>query len=242
LPLVVAGGLGITVIVELLRWPTAPRRGISAHAKAALTMTTGIYVIGLLLILCGEWMAGRITLMGETERWWREPLAMASAQAVNARSAGLPIGWLTDLSRPSQWMLSLLMLVGGCPGGAAGGFKLTTLVVLAGGVCAAWRGQAVGRLVAFAAIWLTIYQATAFATFIGLLNTVPEMTADRVLMLAISAVGNVGLTHDTLSIGRSGAYVLSFGMLAGRLLPLLMLWWLATWSARQASPPAVAVG
>lgn len=259
LPLAVLGGLGATVLVELFRWPSRPQRGISAHAKAVLALTAAAYLVGVAFVAGGEWLAGRAFILERPAdvasadpatdaaappaaarlTAWRQPLATAAAQSVNVRSAGLPIGWLTDLSRPTQWLLSLPMLAGGCPGGAAGGFKLTTLLVLAVGVMRAWRGQPVGQVVAFAAVWLAIYQATAFAAFVGLLTTVPELSADRLLMLAISAVGNVGLSHDTVSVGRHGSYVLAIAMLAGRILPLLALWRLAALAEREPVPVAV---
>lgn len=252
LPLAMLGGLGASVLVELFRLPARPASGLSSHAKAVLALSAGAFVVTTLLTATGEWMSGRAFVLEPSSATddlaphaspqltrWREPLAAAAAQAVNVRSTGLPVAFLSDFARPTQWLLSLPMLAGGCPGGAAGGFKLTTLLVLAGGIAAAWRGQAVARTVAFAAAWLVVYQAVAFATFIGLLNTVPELSADRLLMLAISAVGNVGLSHDTVAVDRTGAYVLSAGMFAGRILPLVALWRLSHLARREPVPVAV---
>jgi Trk-type K+ transport system membrane component len=75
---------------------------------------------------------------------------------------------------------------------------------------------------------MTAYLAIVVIGFFALLVHVPEQSADRLLMLSISAAGNVGLSHDVLSVTGSDAFVLSAVMLAGRLAPLLILYWLAS--------------
>jgi Trk-type K+ transport system membrane component len=75
-------------------------------------------------------------------------------------------------------------------------------------------------------------------TMMMLLITEPQMPADRLLFLSFSAVGNVGLSHDPLTVSDGGLYVLSASMLAGRIAPVLILWWMATTTAA----PEIAVG
>jgi trk system potassium uptake protein TrkH len=227
LPMAVIGAVGSTVLVELWRWPAA--KSISTHAKVALALTAAAYLVGVILIAGGEWLAGRAFVV-ESGRLvdWREPIVTASAMSIDARSAGLPIAWLRDLSRPTQWLAALPMLAGGLPGGAAGGMKLTTIIVVAAGLIQILRGIAPPtRVFAIALTWMLAYIAVVFVTFVALLNIVGEMPGDRLLLLSISAVGNVGLSHDAISVSRPAAYVLSGAMLAGRILPLMVLWWLS---------------
>jgi trk system potassium uptake protein TrkH len=131
-----------------------------------------------------------------------------------------------------------MMLVGAAPGGAGGGLKLTTLAVLGVGLAQVLRGRAPGRVFGIAMAWMAALATIVFATFLLLLGLVPEMPADRLLVLAISATGNVGLSHDAVSVARNGAYVLAGAMLLGRVLPLLVLWWLT----RLDEPVEVAIG
>ena len=234
LPLAVIGGVGATVVVELIGWPV--RRTLSRHAKLVLALSAGAYLVGALLLIGAEWFSGRLDAGGFSA--WRSMLAVASADSLNTRSAGLPIGWLRDLSRPSQWISAGMMLVGAAPGGAGGGLKLTTLAVLAVGLAQVLRGCAPGRVFGVAMAWLAALATIVFVTFLLLLGLVPEMPADRLLVLAISATGNVGLSHDSVSVARTGAYVLAGAMLLGRVLPLLVLWWLT----RLDEPVDVAIG
>ncbi len=219
LPLAIVGGVGITVLIELWRWPIDRR--LSRHAVTTLAAIAGVYIVGGGLLLLSEWFCGAVSIAN-----WREQLAAASALSVNTRSAGLPMELLNTLNRPTQWIAALLMLVGGGSGGAAGGLKVTTIAVLIVGIAQLFRGERPTRVFAIALAWLAAYLFLIGLTCWLLLGLVPEQSADRLLMLAISAVGNVGLSHDVLSAGGNDAYVLSAAMMAGRLLPLLVLWWL----------------
>jgi Trk-type K+ transport system membrane component len=89
------------------------------------------------------------------------------------------------------------------------------------------RGKAVGRSVALAATWLWVYVGMAVVVLILLLATVPQVPADRLLFEAISALSNVGLSHEVVMIVGPGLDILSAAMLLGRLAPLGILWWMA---------------
>jgi Trk-type K+ transport system membrane component len=53
------------------------------------------------------------------------------------------------------------------------------------------------------------------------------MPADGGVFLIISALSNVGMSHDPVSVVGKGSYLLSGIMLIGRLAPLAVLWWMA---------------
>jgi Trk-type K+ transport system membrane component len=55
----------------------------------------------------------------------------------------------------------------------------------------------------------------------------PQVPSDQLLFLSVSAAGNVGLSHDALSLVVGPLFTLSLLMIAGRALPLLVLWWTA---------------
>ncbi len=60
-----------------------------------------------------------------------------------------------------------------------------------------------------------------------LLWQVPQMPADQLLFLSVSAASNVGLSHDTLSLVLAPLYTLCLVMFLGRIGPVLVLWWMA---------------
>jgi Trk-type K+ transport system membrane component len=43
--------------------------------------------------------------------------------------------------------------------------------------------------------------------------------------VTVSALSNVGLSHDVLSMTRSSLLLVSAAMFFGRITPLLVLWW-----------------
>jgi trk system potassium uptake protein TrkH len=158
----------------------------------------------------------------------RTLLASSSVQAINSRTAGMPLHqFLYDFPRTMQWALIAAMILGASSGGTSGGIKTTTLAEICRGTRRALRGQHPGRPMGIALVWLGIYLALAAAIMLCLLVTESDMPADRVLFLAISAVSNVGLSHDQLQLSPAGQYLLSAAMLAGRMTPLLILWWMA---------------
>jgi len=60
-----------------------------------------------------------------------------------------------------------------------------------------------------------------------LASLAPAVPADRLLVLACGALGNVGISHEPIGITGPSLFLLSAAMLAGRLLPLVMLAWMA---------------
>ena len=81
------------------------------------------------------------------------------------------------------------------------------------------------RITGIASVMITSYLLLVLATTLGLLATIPEVPGERLLFLAASAVGQVGLAHDYIAFEGPGNYVLSLAMLLGRALPLVILWW-----------------
>jgi trk system potassium uptake protein TrkH len=214
MPLAILGGLGVPVALELLDLLFAGRR-LSAYSRTVLAMSAVVYLVGL----------GGLCLL-HTSDTWPESLAASSVLAINTRSAGFAFGW-SDFRTPVEWALMLLMLVGAGPGGTAGGIKVTTVAVIAGGVGSILGGRAPGRIVGIALVWLASYLLLVLVSLILLMAFTPSMPAERLLLLAVSAAGNVGLAHDPVSLTGASSLVLSATMLLGRLMPLAVLWWTA---------------
>lgn len=214
LPLAVAGGLSIPVLMELAD-AVFKRQKLSNHTRTVLTLSALVYLLGLLLL--APWFTPKP----------QTSLAIGSALSLDSRSAGfalLPIG---SIIRPVQWLLIVWMIIGAAPGGSAGGIKVTSLYHVFRAARLLLTGQTPGRIAGVAIVWVSAYLLLTLLTLIGLLATLPELPADRAAFLAVSAVGNVGLSHDPVSFAGGAMYVLSSAMLLGKLAPLCVLWWCA---------------
>ena len=220
LPLAVLGGLGLPVLMELYDWALRRKR-VSLHGRTVLAMTAGLYLGGFVVFALLQWPGFSFNTASETWLAWQHDLASSSAAAINARTAGLPFEHAYLFPRAMQWVLIVLMMIGSSSAGTGGGLKTTTVAELVRGPWLALRGQRVGRGFGIAAAWLGIYLLIGFVCLLLLLWAQPQMPADRLLFITISAVSNVGMSHDPVSITGFGMDVLSATMLAGRLAPLL---------------------
>ena len=228
LPLAILGGLGLPVLMELFT-----RSRMSEHGRTVLTWTAALYIVAILLLT-----AAQFTGTANPPPTLREAFTTASSEAINSRSAGFPFEFATYWPRTVQWLTITLMFIGAASAGTAGGLKLNTLAVLTRGTINSLSNRPVNRSLGIALIWTTIYAAMLAITMTTLLITEPQMAPDRLLFLTFSALGNVGLSHDPITVSDAGLYVLSIAMLAGRIVPVLILWWMATTT----TAPEIAVG
>lgn len=155
------------------------------------------------------------------------PTTSMAALATDARSSALTNG-VEDVPRTGRWALVPLMLLGTAGGGTGGGLKVTTAAVLLLGGIRLLRGGPAGRTFGIAFAWLLTLVVLFGATFLALLAVLPQLSAERVALLAAGACGNVGLTVDPVVASGVEAWILSTAMLLGRVLPWGMLWWSAT--------------
>jgi Trk-type K+ transport system membrane component len=222
LPLAVLGGLGLPVLMEL-HDASRLRRSLSKHSRVVLAMTAGTYLAGFAACLGLQWIDAALNGGGMNLRM----AASSSTLAINVRTAGLPFQYVQDFPRTLPWVLMLLMVIGGGPAGTAGGVKVTTIYELWRGVRRALRGQPVGRSFGIAATWLALYAGLALVSLLALLATLPQIGADRLAFECISALSNVGLSHEVIMVVGSGLDVFTGTMLLGRIVPLGVLWWMA---------------
>jgi trk system potassium uptake protein len=216
LPLVVGGGLGLPIWLDLYGSLTK-RKPLCPQSLISLSMYGAVYVIAVGLLLT--------QLVTYTE--FPAALATCSATAITARSAGFPISSLDQFTRSGQWFLAALMILGPASGGVGGGVKVTTIAVLFRGLKKSYAGDRPGRPFTIAAVWLAGYAFLIFIGFLTLLTYAPPMPGDRLLFLVISAATNVGWSHDPISIVKSALTTLSIIMLIGRMLPMAILWWMS---------------
>ena len=114
--MIISGGLGFMVWVELCQW--YQKRRLSLHAKVVLFMSLVLTAAGTVLLKLTE----DITWMG------------AFFTSVSARTAGFSTFPLGSFSSAGLLTVIVLMVIGASPGSTGGGIKTTTCYVLFEGI------------------------------------------------------------------------------------------------------------
>ncbi len=130
--LIVIGGLGALVVEDLSHWLVAKyRRGfrkdlpqprLRVHTRLVLVVTTGLVVGGALIIYATEFMFADGPQNGGTA-------VTALFHSITARTAGFNTVAMDALAPLTIQMLMMLMIIGGSPGGTAGGLRTTVVAV-----------------------------------------------------------------------------------------------------------------
>lgn len=251
--LIIGGGLGFVVLVELGQWLRSRRDTeglpfrLSLHSRVVLVGTVVAVVGGSAGILALEWdHALAAHPVGER-------ILISGFQSVTARTAGFNTIDIATFGTPTLMLLMLLMFVGAGPGSMAGGVKLTSVASLValirhrlrGGREPRLFGRAVGESTLERAVVLTtlalLLVITAVAV-VGVLHRHDVGTAAAhadflpVLFEAVSAFGTVGLSMNLTPLLPAGAkVVIMVLMFIGRLGPL----WLMDFYQHLPPPPPV---
>lgn len=204
-------GIGLILFLVAARSRLATRR--IELLGDCWTLLALIYLGGVLLLRLG----------GAT---WLE----ASLLSIDARSLGSGAVPLTSGGPSGKWAAAALMILGAGPGALAGGLSVLPLAVLYRTARNSLRGGVMDPLVGVALAWIALFFAGLLGLVLALSATQPQLPGDRMLLLAISALCNVGLSHDPVSLSQEGLYLMSTAMVFGRLLPLVMLCWMASTS------------
>jgi trk system potassium uptake protein TrkH len=229
LPLAVLGGLSLPVLMDLID-ALRGRRALSQHTMSVLKLSAIVFLVGLLVLF--------VLRLPDDGKTARKVAASSLIESINTRTAGLPFEFAADFPRYLQWVLIVLMAIGAAPGGTAGGLKVTTIGTLFRGVRETLSVKNPGRIFGMALVWLAAFVSIIFVSLLFLLWTEPGLEADRLLFIVTSAATNCGMAPDRVGIVGTGMYVLSLTMLTGRILPILILWWVV----RHSDETDVAIG
>ncbi|MEI7837988.1 MAG: potassium transporter TrkG, partial [Planctomycetota bacterium] len=255
-PLIVLGGLGMSVLGELVRVPArifggGPRPSLSGHARVVLTATAILIVAGAGVLLAVEssprghspekltrWVdesdrpaAGERLVPGERKLYALPPgqrAVQSLFESISARSAGFSTVDVGSLTPGGTLWLCGLMSVGGAPGGAAGGMKVTVLAVL---VLAAW-GALRGRLtrgnhprVSLHLLARAVTVALAYTGLVGGVTILLCLATGwdsrfflKLLVEACSACGNVGFSLEVSERLGRGMELAKGALIAGMFL------------------------
>jgi len=216
--LIVLGGLGFSVILEVLR-SREGFKNLSLHTRIVLTFTLALLLAGTTFYALVE--HGRLDILN------------AFFQSVTMRTAGFNSVDLSPFTDGSKVFSSLLMMVGASPASTGGGMKTTTVAVVAllivsvvkgdDGVNAARRrisGDTVRRALAVVALFLAML--TLGTLSLSILENGRFSLAD-ILFECSSAMGTVGVSAiGTPNLHPVSRAVLLPMMFLGRVGPLTL--------------------
>lgn len=238
--LVVFGGLGFPVILELLRLPR--ERRLSLHAKLVLVVSGLLLALGSLGFLLLQW--GSEPLAGLS---FADKLLTSFFHGVVPRTAGFNSVPLDALLPGAVFLTIFLMFVGASPASTGGGIKTTTFGLISASIWATATGkrdvelygrrvsrdQVLEALVVFSAAGAFIFVMT-----LVLLSDAQDLPAEQGLFEVVSAFGTVGLSLGatpglsdvgklaiilTMYVGRVGPLTLAVGLLGRKLVSRVRL-------------------
>ena len=230
--LIVIGGLGALVCEDIALWSVAkirrfrrqegPRPRLRVHTRLVLAVTAVLITGGAALIYVTEY------------HLWQGPenggrVLSAFFHSVTTRTAGFNTVSMSAIGPLTAQMMMILMLIGGSPGGTAGGVRTTTVAI---GLAHLWnqlresrRGmvafnrtipaavgsQALGLMI-LAGLWLIVNLIVMETLETG--RGIPESS---LLFELISAFATVGLSLDlTATLTDATKWQLIVNMFVGR--------------------------
>jgi len=218
--LIIIGGLGFTVSLEIFNYRKARR--FSTHSKMVIFITLVLIIFGTIFIFLVEYRNVE-TLANMT---FRDKVLNAFFASVTPRTAGFNSISTEGMTMAGKLMTIILMFIGGASGSTAGGLKVTTFGVLVFTLISSLKGredtEAFGRKFSKETVYkaftlLSIAMLLVITVTIILTITEPDKLFINLLYEATSAFGTVGLTAGvTQSIGSISKVVLIITMYLGR--------------------------
>ena len=218
--LIIIGGLGFTVSLEILNYRKTRR--LSTHSKIVICITLILIIFGAIFIFLVEYKNPE-TLANMN---FRDKILNAFFASVTPRTAGFNSISTDGMTMAGKLMTIILMFIGGASGSTAGGLKVTTFGVLVFTLISVMKGredtEAFGRKFSKETVYkaftlLSIAMMLVITVTTILTITEPDKLFINLLYEATSAFGTVGLTAGvTQSIGSISKVVLIITMYLGR--------------------------
>ena len=224
--LIIFGGIAPVISISLPKYLKGEK--ISPIAKIVFNTTIALLLLGTILILISSYDN---ILMGMS---FSDKLLNSFFQSVSARTAGFASIDLSHISCGSYLTLIFLMIVGGSPGGTAGGIKTTTFAILIITACNMFLGrkniirnreipyETVYKAIALVFVYLLILVISCF-----ILITTQMLPHTMLVFEATSAMGTVGLSMGiTPALDTFGKIVIILTMFFGRVFPAMIIYYL----------------
>jgi trk system potassium uptake protein TrkH len=225
--LIIVGGIGFTVIVELWETRLGRRGRLSLHSRTALKVTAWLLCAGtVLMYLFERYNPATLAPLPPHAR-----LLAAYFHAVTPRTAGFNTIATGKMTLPALVVTMVLMFIGASPGGTGGGIKTTTIATVVSMVGSILRGKqdvemgdkrlardVVDRALAIAALSLGLLVVVTV-----LLSATQKALLVGMMFEATSAFGTVGLSMGiTPTLTTGGKLFIMMTMFAGRVGPLTL--------------------
>lgn len=225
----ILGGIGFLVIYNLCtfrfsRRVSGARGRLTLHTRVVLRLTAILLVLTFVVFLALEWN-GTMASFSWTKKLW-----VAFYQAVTPRTCGFCVIPTEDLHPLTRYIYETLMCIGGAPGSAAAGMKVTTLAVLVYTLTAMCRGEREtiisSRVIPYDVVRESIIIVIAIVLFIELVTSALYLTEaggpiarDALHFEAVSAITTTGLSvgETTSHLSFAGRIVIMIAMFIGRL-------------------------
>ncbi len=213
--LMFCGSLGFFILEDLVGWfYTGKKSKIHVESKLILKVSFVFVIFGIVFLKIFD---PQLTILE------------ALFSIVTARNTGLYTIDVQNLQEINQFLLTLVMFVGGSPGSNAGGIRIMVFVVLLLTTIANIKGRDEivvsyrsihDKIVKRAITILTIDLFLIFSGMIGLTITENQSVLDT-LFYAVSAFSNTGLsTFDITTLSLAGKCVTIIIMYMGRIAPI----------------------
>ncbi len=224
--LIVIGGLGFPVLMNLSGFRLQPMRGqghlhrLTVQTRVVLLVSSALIVLGAVAYLSVEWNA---TLAGLSPF---QKTIHALFQSITTRTAGFNTRDIGQIQIPTVLIFVALMFIGASPGSTGGGIKTTTISVLFARVWTVIRGQEhthlfhkkVGDGVVNRAIVVFLASLSFVMLAIFLLTLSEQQAFVDIVFEVVSAFGTVGLSRGiTPELSSFGKVVIILAMFLGRL-------------------------
>jgi trk system potassium uptake protein TrkH len=226
----ILGGIGFLVIYNLctfrfFRRRTASRAArLSLHTRVVLRMTALLLAVSFAAVMAIEW---DLALKGLP---FAEKLWTAFYQAVTPRTCGFTLVPVEEFHPLTRHVYTVMMFIGGAPGSAAAGMKVTTLAVLVATWMALCRGESetvmLSRTVPQEIVRESLVILMALTAFVGVVSGPLLLTerqtgqsVDALVFETVSAISTAGLSmgETTARLSPAGKIVIMAAMFMGRL-------------------------
>jgi len=217
--LIIIGGLGFAVIINVIKAGIFKNVVISLHTKFVFTVTLSLIAISAIIILIVEWFGSLYELPVINK------IISACFMAVTARTAGFTTINMGDFSFACQFMIIFLMFIGASPGGTGGGIKTSTFGVFISYVWSTLKGRNLPEIfkrtipkdIVNNALTLIILSFIFISVFGFAILFVEKGDMFDILFELFSAFGNVGLSLGvTPNLTTLGKIIIMMTMLAGK--------------------------
>jgi trk system potassium uptake protein len=233
--LIIFGGIGYDVILEIYLWLQARLAGkrkslmLSLNFKIATTTTVFLLLAGAVALYLTDIRTDAIYNNMDLAT----KLQVSWFQSATARTAGFNTIDIGKLSNAALFIIIALMFIGGSPGGTAGGIKTTTIRILTGVTKSILQGkeavlmyerQVPPSLILKAVSVAVGSVATVIISTILIAITDPKVNFIQILFEVVSAFGTVGLsTGITAGLTAQAKLILVATMYIGRVGVLLLM-------------------